>query len=544
MQTEGGFEVAAMETAKYKVVVVDDEPRVRKGLASLIPQLDAEWQVVGEAKNGLEAIELVKQALPDLVITDIRMPQMNGLDLLSALKEYPVQVVILSGYGYFEYAQTAIKFGAFDYLLKPLKPQDIQHLLERVKARRQAAPQADNMPSRALHVTKWWKDWLLNESEEDEGEEAGSVYAERLRGHIPQDAASYRMLAVEIDRYDELILEDQWGDKQLVLFAVRNIIHDMTQREEGAACLFLFANGPQLYYLLTDRTDGHELAERFAREVKRWVKISISVGVSSSAAAYDKLPQLFKQAREALRSKWIYGEGIVSDYEDDVRKGSEPFIYPSGIDEALIRAIRSEDAAHALEELKAFVDAVRGAGIPFLLFRRYCLQLLSSVFRVVYEHKVGDMLQQAVREPGDLFHRDFTAEEYTRFMTELIQRIAQALEWSREQRHNRTLDKAIDFIRKNYDKDISLEDVAVQAQMSSSYFSTFFRQESGETFIEYLTRLRIEKAKALMMNSQLRLYEIAQLVGYQDVKYFSRLFKRAVGVTPAEYRQFFYRKEE
>ena len=99
-----------------KAMIVDDEPRIRRGLKALIPQLDGDWTVCGEAKNGREALEMVKRELPDLVITDIRMPYMNGLDLLSALREYPVQVVILSGYGYFEYARTAIKFGAYDFL--------------------------------------------------------------------------------------------------------------------------------------------------------------------------------------------------------------------------------------------------------------------------------------------------------------------------------------------------------------------------------------------------------------------------------------------
>lgn len=117
----------------YKALIVDDEPKVRSGLTKLIPALDAEWTVVGQAKNGNEALELVRRDMPDLVITDIRMPNMNGLDLLNVLREYPVQVVILSGYGYFEYAKTAIRFGAFDYLLKPLKPDEVRDLLGRLK---------------------------------------------------------------------------------------------------------------------------------------------------------------------------------------------------------------------------------------------------------------------------------------------------------------------------------------------------------------------------------------------------------------------------
>ncbi|MBD2867398.1 response regulator transcription factor [Paenibacillus arenilitoris] len=521
----------------YKVIVVDDEPRVRRGLQSLIPQLDADWTVAATAASGVEAIELVRKEMPDLVITDIRMPRMNGLDLLSALREYPVQVVILSGYGYFEYAQTAVKFGAFDFLLKPVKPAEIKSLLQRAKERKRSNEPAPSVPSSPVNYSKWWKEWL---SETEEGQD----YGEKLKAQLPPGAACFRLMAIEIDRYDELIMDDQWGDKQLVLFAVRNVVHEALPALGATGSHFLFASGPQLYYLTYDCDCGSELSGKLLGEVRKWVKISISVGLSAKLESFESLPAGLGQAKEALRNKWIYGDGIVSSYDDVVSPGSEDRGYPTEIDESIVRAVRLGDAEQALIGLAEFVERIKAESVPFRLFRRFCLQLLSSVFRVVYEHKLNEMIRQRIDHPQDLFHRDFTAEEFIGFMGELIRSTVESMEWSVRQKQNRTIEKAVDFIRKNYAKDISLDDVAVHAQMSSSYLSTFFKQETGETFIEYLTRLRIDKAKTLMMNAQLRLYEIAQLVGYQDVKYFSRLFKRVVGVTPAEYRQFFYRKEE
>lgn len=521
----------------YKAIVVDDEPRVRRGLTQLIPKLDPEWTVAGEAKNGLEAIELVKKEMPDLVITDIRMPQMNGLDLLIALKEYPVHVVILSGYGYFEYAQTAVKFGAFDYLLKPLKPVDIEDVLRRVKEqKRDSGPMAEQQPN-PLNFSKWWKDWLLEPEE-------GMDHREQLQRHMPLDASSYQILAIEIDRYDELITDDQWGDKQLVLFAVRNIVHEVMLKEKGVSFYQLFASGPQLICLAVNRECEQSDAQELIGEVRKWVKISITVGVSEATDDFKAIPAVYRQAVEALQNKWIYGDGIVCDFRELNTKSNEASGYPSEIDEAIVRAIRGGEPEKAQAGLSAFMDTIKGGQITFRLFRRFCLQLLSSVFRVVYEHKINDLIIRQVRQPQEFFHRNFTAEEYTRYLKELIDSTIASMEWSRQQRHNRTMEKAVEFIVRHYSKDISLDDVAAHVQMSSSYFSSYFKQEKGETFIEYLTRLRIDKAKSLMMNAEIRLYEIAQMVGYQDVKYFSRLFKRHAGVTPAEYRQFFYRKED
>ncbi|MBB6636916.1 response regulator [Cohnella thailandensis] len=521
----------------YRAIIVDDEPRIRRGLTSLIPKLDPEWSVAGEAKNGMEALDLVRKEMPDLVITDIRMPKMNGLDLLSALKEYPVRVVILSGYGYFEYAQTAVKFGAFDYLLKPVKPPEIKSLLQRVKERR-GADEASAKPARdSLNYSKWWKDWLLEE------EDARS-YEDKLKSLLPAEAEELQLLAVEIDRYEELIGEDQWGDKQLVAFAVRNVIQELAAESRESELLPLFASGPRILYLTVGKALNPDAARILIEKVGKWVKISISIGLSGTTKDFRELPALFRQASEALRDKWIRGEGIASLYEDGANIAREALGYPVELDEAICRELRAGDPDKALEGLERFLLEVASVKQSYPIFQRFALQLLSSVYRIVYENRIDDAANKGIIRPQELFRREFSVEEYRLFMTEWFVAIAEALEWRRKQRNNRTIEKAIEFIRGQYARDISLEEVAHQAGMSSSYFSTFFKQETGDNFVEYLTRLRIEKAKALMTDAELRLYEISRLVGYQDVKYFSRLFKRHVGATPAEYRQFFYRKEE
>lgn len=521
----------------YRAIVVDDEPIVRRGLISLIPKLDPEWSVVGEAKNGHEALELVKREMPDLVITDIRMPRMNGLDLLSELKEYPVHVVILSGYGFFEYAQTAIKFGAFDYLLKPVKPPEMKSLLQRVKEKRQDQASAAEPARNPLNFSKWWKDWLM-EAEEAKG------YADKLKEQLSVGEEELQIVAVEIDRFDELIGEDQWGDRRLVAFAVRNVIQDLMADKRGTRLISLFANGPRILYLCTGQSCGPDAAEWLIREVGKWVKISISIGLSEKTRLFEELPVLYRQATEALRDKWIRGDGIVCRYDEPAAFVREAPGYPVELDEAICRDVRAGDREKALGGLEAFLLHLKRENLSFPLFQRFALQLLSSVYRIVYENRIDDWVLKEMSQPRDLFRREFSVDEFRRFMAEWIGAIVDSLDWRRKQRNNRTIEKALEYIRGQYAKDLSLEDVALHVGMSGSYFSSFFKQETGDNFIEYLTRLRIDKAKTLMMDAELRLYEISQLVGYQDVKYFSRLFKRHVGATPAEYRQFFYRKED
>lgn len=521
----------------YRALIVDDEPKVRNGLTRLIPALDPEWTVIGQAKNGIEALEMVRKDIPDLVITDIRMPNMNGLDLLNYLREYPVQVVILSGYGYFEYAKTAIRFGAFDYLLKPLKPEEVRDLLGRLKKEIRKPAVQVTAAAADFHYAKLWKDWLL-------GIEDSADHSGRLRQQIPEDAASFRVLAIDIEDLDELVTEDQWGDRQLVTFAVRNIVYEILNGCEGLSTRFLFGNSSQIYFLLMNAACPRQLYETIIYEVHRWVRISISLGISGETCHFEQLPHAFSQAREALLNRWIYGSGKVHEYEGSSDEGKDSSGYPSDLDAALVLSLREGEVQRACETLRRFVGTIleRNAGYP--IFHGYCLQLLSSVVRYVHEQKITALVFQDELKPYEWFQVNFSADDFIRFVDELIAVSIAKAEWKKQQKHNRTLEAAVNYIHQNYVNDFSLNDVAAKAGMSGSYFSSFFKQEMGMSFIEYLTQFRMDKAKSLMTDPNLKLYNISQMVGYQDVKYFSRLFKKTEGVTPGEYRQFFYRKEE
>lgn len=521
----------------YKVLIVDDEPKVRGGLTKLIPTLDADWVVIGQAKNGVEALEMVRKEMPDLVITDIRMPKMNGLDLLNILREYPVQVVILSGYGYFEYAKTAIRFGAFDYLLKPLKPDEVRDLLLRLKKEISRQNVQPSPIASDFHYSKLWKDWLL-------GVEDSADYTDRLLGQLPHGCTRFRIIAVEIDDFDEQVTEDKWGDRQLVVFAVRNIVYEILNGQHNKSCRFLFTNTSHIYFLFMNQPSSNDMYESMIYEVRRWVRISISVGISDEIGEFTQLPTAFYHAKEALLNKWIYGSGKVHDYGSLFTDVKQQPGYPNESDAAMVLALREGETDKAKEQLRRFVGEVLQKNVDYSIFHGYCLQFMSSLVRYIYEQKITALVFQDSLRPYEWYNLNFSADEFIRFMDELISVAVSSAEWKKQQKHNRTLETAVGYIHQHYMKDITLGDVAGQAGMNSSYFSSFFKQELGMSFIEYLTQFRMDKAKHLMMDPDLKLYNISQMVGYQDVKYFSRLFKKTEGVTPGDYRQFFYRKEE
>lgn len=514
----------------YRAVIIDDEPRVRRGMTALIPQLDPEWSVIGQAKNGFEGLELVRRERPDLVITDIRMPKMNGLDLLNQLRGQEAHVVILSGYGLFEYAQTAIKFGALDYLLKPMKPDQIQQVLQRVKALKASASIESSRNVLGEDDSALWKAWLF-EGETDFPPDALSL--------VPLiQERPFRVLLIEIDEFDELTSEDQWGDRQLLLFAVKNIIQDVLRIHSEVTCVYMLQQGPQLAFLV-ENDPATTISESVAEQVRAWIKISVSIGLSPESRGLSAVPLAYRQAREAMQNKWIYGLGRVHHY-GSAADGELSTGYPLQLEETLVLALRNGQLEDALKHLDQFKAAVTHAPMSYRLIRRYYLQLASSIMRLLYEYKIVEYVVKSQPELFEIMDQDHPLEQFHQRLVQMISACADAMEWTRSHRHQRIIERAIQYIHEHYMKEVSLEDVAMDCKMSSGYFSSFFKQEKGVTFIEYITRLRIDKAKTLMSDESLRLYEIAELVGYQDVKYFSRVFKRNVGVTPAEYRQFFF----
>ncbi|WP_162463268.1 response regulator [Paenibacillus psychroresistens] len=520
----------------YNVIIIDDEPKVRKGLGNLIPMLDAEWSVIGEAKNGLEGIELVKSLSPDLVITDIRMPKMNGLDLLNQLRGYPVLVVILSGYGYFEYAQTAIKFGAFEYLLKPIKPMEIQDMLLRIKQSIRMQRGSKQLSELKLDCSTLWKEWLLEEP-------IAAEPSQRLE-ELYQVKASFRILIIEIDEIDELILKDRWGDRRLVFFAVRNIVEDIIREEQASECSFMFQHGAQLSYFFMDYPNEQEISLKIIAAIKSWLKFSVSIGISEVHTRLRDTPLAWKQAQEATQNKWIHGQGSVCLYSHFQVEELIAIGYPLALEQALVGAVISGQEEQALERLYTFLDEISTApAMTFRLFRRFSLQLAAAILRLLYEHKVSDLVMRELSQPADFLESGSTIPKLRVGLTGLIRSSVNSLRWLKEQKNHQTLEPVLEYVQRNYMKDISLEEAVQIAQMSTSYFCAFFRQEVGVTFVEHLTRVRMEKSRQLMIHEDLKLYEIAKMVGYQDVKYFSRVFKRSHNISPAEYRQFFFQKE-
>lgn len=424
----------------WKVVIIDDDFQVVRGLRKVIPweELDAEF--AGEAIDGEAGLKLIAEVNPDIILTDIYMPNMNGIQMIEQLKavDFAGRFVILSGYNDFEYARTALRLGVDDYLTKPVTVDQIRSVLSETIAKLEETylerlDITSGQPPE-LREALCLAEWLAGELNGRDRSSEAPVPAELL------EERKYAVMVLEV-LWTERIRSISLADWNLFRFAVSNIIAEVTGREWPDSCfVWLFGNHAAL--LLPSAAE--EAEEQLLPAAARLGELLVS-----SLKTYLGLEVRF-------------GTGNVKpDYNGIRASGGE-----------------------AMQRL--FAEPPRSAG-------------------------------SRLPQDGSEMNRDASAEG----------RVIQ-------EKHRKAVQFMTEYIHKHYAEDITLELLASQLYISKNYLNQLFKKVTGETFTNYVIRVRIEKAKALLQSGNYLIYEVSEMVGYQNVPYFSTLFKKYCGVTPSE----------
>lgn len=495
-----------------RILIVEDEIKIKRGLANLIAK-QTSHEIVGEAKNGQEGLEWVLKAHPDLVITDIKMPIMNGLEMIQKLYERNIKVhcVILSGYSEFDYAKQAIKYGVDDYLLKPLAPEDIMKLLESVEKKlQQEIKNQNDAAQRTL-----WK--LLHES----AERTDTIEIKKELG-LKGDTA-YTLLS----GYGWNTMFEERREMMDRLVAVRNRLGRkdiqllLLEEKKEIVCIVPEEEREWLY---------QEMEWTFFKNQKKWVWAE-----SRITEPFD-----FNKVYEANRNLYLYsmllGTKTVIREERAAKCPAEYLTYPEELESKLKASIYHQNT----EQIKKYGQAFS----EYLTKQNYEPKRVKSAYEKMVHHILVSLenSEKAVYEQiealdyANKIRGCYTLEEMDLVFHELCETICSHI-GSREDISNYAIKRAISYIRMNYRENIMLEDLANQLDITPEYLSTLFNREIGVNFSTFLKDFRISHAKRLLKGTDKKIYEIAEEVGYQDSKYFNRVFKEKVGISPREYRQ-------
>lgn len=528
----------------YKIIIVDDEPIVREGIRNRIPWADHGFECVGVSENGRDALEAVNRLKPDVVMTDIYMPFMDGLELSRQIAEqYPLtKIIILTGYDDFEYAQQAVKIQVADFILKPVTSMEIREMLDKLKkemdeerGHREHLNRLKQQLNESLPLLKERFLERLASSALNEWE----IKSKMAYFKIPLHGPLFVAIATDMD---ELRTEEQGTDNELYAFAVYNIIQEIAEKEPASAVFrfkgnkvitILSGGGEQNLYSRTQR-----LAEEIRTSVKMYLNFTVTVGVGTICRQLKDIRHSCRASVAALEYRLLIGSDQVVSISDLEKRGSIPLYDGTEAENALVSAIKTGTPDKVEQSISKLIAELGNASISleqcYVRVLRTMLAVLQALLEIGCSEK--ELLGKETRLLTELYSFR-SLDEIERWLKDMCGKAVKGVaDTRRDISRNQMLD-AVEYIQRNYDDfELSVKMVCCRIFMSASYFSSLFKAHTGKTFVEYVTFIRMEKAKELLKHSNMKTYEIATKTGYQDAQYFSVLFKKYTGDTPTEYR--------
>jgi two-component system response regulator YesN len=529
-----------------KVFLVEDEFVVREGIKKNIDWQTHGYEFCGEASDGELAFPMIQKLRPDIVITDIKMPFMDGLVLSRLIKkELPAtEIIILTGYEEFEYAKEAIKIGISRYLLKPISGDD---LLKEVDAL--AVKIEEN------HKEQEIRDKYLSEMKENILKERKDLFQYLVSGTKTVEELLEMADKLGID------LSSIWYNVALLKIKSLNHAHDeysnslieieekmnMSEEDNGPIVFDRNLEGKALLF----RADTKEKLEELQRDYIQKLKSTLAeyedviyfVGIGMAVNRLREIPTSFEAASHAFAHRYLVGDSCVLDsaeLEKGVYMETEDFnikeVDPKQLDRGKIREfLKFGDRDETIYFVEEFFKAIGANVMKSNIFRQY---ITMDIYFCVAEFVEGLQVKKEDAELPDAGIFVVQSEENAvKYTVALLDRALEIRETAADNKYGSIVDKMIEYIEENYaDEELSLNLIASHINFSPNHLSTIFARQTGQTFIKYLTEYRMNKAKELLRCTGKRSSEISVEVGYRDSHYFSYLFKKTQGMTPTQYR--------
>jgi len=526
----------------YRVLLVDDEEDVREGLVVEVDWEALDLRIVGLAENGREALEMAERVEPDIVVTDISMPFMDGLELAKRLRERNqlVKVVILTGYDEFDYARQAVSLSVDEYLLKPFSAGHLTELLTRLRAQMAAevAEREDVQQLRDHYYTSLpllQADLMATLLHRQKSPEYIHGKAEQCGLELHGERYGVSVLTLHMDG-------DPSEDAELKQFAALNIAAEVWT-EHGAGHAFMHQETIVLLYV--DRWGGEDgekrqqqALENVMRSINHYLRIPATVGSGSIVNTLAGVKHAYEDALLALDYRLVPGTDPLIYIADVERQTAGKLRFDELKQQTLTRCLKAGTQAEledALEIIFREITVEHGRSDIQL----YLIEVLTNVWKAAQAsgEAMEDIFGAGFQLYADLFRLPGLSEAQGK-VREVCLLVQHRIASGRQHVYKDIVEQALSFTKEHYaDPDLSIQKVCGHLHISSGYFCGIFKKEVQLTFLQYLMQIRMEAAKELLRSTEMKSFEIAGQVGFAEPNYFSFCFKKHIGVSPKEYRK-------
>ena len=527
----------------YKVLLVDDEILVREAISENIDWNKHGFELAHVCDNGKTAIEYLKENEVNLVITDICMPYVDGMGLSKYIYEnHPeTMIIIFSGYSDFDYAKQAIQYKVAEYILKPVTARELSEILDKIKEKLDIEQKKEKKMNK---LTEIYHNYTKNEaviiSRVLSSLVKGTQEVEKSINELKEfdiciNEGKYRVAVIDIDIFSEMYNanDDLKKESALMSFVVENISNEIMERNKAG---IVYRDSDNRVCLLFCESAGEDInCKEICNEIKQNIydamKLSISIGIGTIVESLEDLHKSFDVATKVLRFRYTKGVGQIFDACDELGICNQDEL--ESYFHAVVAALRRSDKV-MLELAFDNIDKWMNNGY------------MSRNMAVAYLHQVMRMVKETVLETNDAFQltdndisKVTTAgnlETAMEYIKEYANKGLDAIDNAGQTTSERQAVIAMDYLEKNYSNpNLNLNQICEFLNISTSRFSSMFKEATGKTFVEVLTNIRMERAKVLLRQTSLKNYEIAEKVGFSDPHYFSISFKKMTGQTPKEY---------
>lgn len=518
---------------KYHMILIDDEAVILRGLRQLVDWEQLNIEIIGEATDGNEGLELIRQLHPEIVISDIAMPNLDGIELLKTVHSEKLEskIIFLSGYQEFKYAKEAVKYGAEDYLLKPIGAKELEQVVEQVIL--------EIKEEQSVHVLKKndceAEVVFQNLLQEKDRLMPLQKMKELLRVNKEYEGAV--CVALKIGICSTVAKEE---NKNLIRFEIFEYIQEYLQKENAGGIIKKEYN--MCYILLfieNDRKKYQQFLKQLSEKIGRQYPAIVLIGVGEWNKCDTKLYYMYSTAKLASELYFFNEEpyndilNIKKEYSHSVEE------YDKGKDTITQMIVTQADSEEIIEQILKCVRLLGNLhfGNKDVVVNE-CILLAGSIYKtlkecgIIDENETSEQTQflSQIRQKSTFRQLLQVFENYYDKVFLRIQLLGKA-------RESLEIVKIKKYIEEHFRENLTLENIADYIGMNPSYMSTYFKKETGENFKVYLTNQRMQEALRLLNSTTLKSYEIAEAVGYKDVKQFREKFKETYGVSPQQYKK-------
>lgn len=530
-----------------KILIVDDEVLVRETVINILNSFGIDDII--EAQDGIDALNLLNEIRPDIIIADIRMPGMDGIELLSRSRKMYEDIIfiLLSGYDLFEYAQKAIHHGAFSYLLKPVSDIELKSIIDKaVETLTQKTRQQEFnslMRIRGAQGAEFLKNRFISELIKGSSINEKYYTSQLKELNICLDKDLFRVFLISIDDFSTLVGISS-KDQELLKFSIENIALEILGNnnimsysfdlEDGKGFLLNFSSES----IFTDKTYMFQVLEEILKCIELYMNFTVTIGVGLLAENVSNLPNSYVRAQESISQRFSKGGNQIFFLEElpTLKDISTRISFKT--EQELLACFEKSDKNSAINLIESLYQPFRNVEIIDMgNFHKLNFQLILLIYKIMNtfglnsEELLGDefVLYNCINAHSSI---DTIIEFFEKQLDICFENISIV----REKGNKKLMEKAKQFIFMNYNKDITLESISEHVHLSAAYFSKQFKYFFGENFIDYVINYRINKAKEFLKEGVYKANEVSKMIGFNDEKYFYKVFKRHTGFTPSEYK--------